>query len=77
MHQKALDTLPLPLLGTSKPLQYMKDCMQFHIDNGNINEGFEVPKSVNHSDVLDRINPSCADEDLSLIAFQAHTVVGQ
>ena len=28
--------------------------MQFHIDNGNINEGFEVPKAVSHSDVLDR-----------------------
>ena len=55
VHRKALDTLPLPLLGTSKPLQYMKDCMQFHIDNGNINEGFEVPKAVSHSDVLDRI----------------------
>ena len=53
--RKALDTLPLPLLGTSKPLQYMKDCMQFHIDNGNINKGFEVPKAVSHSDVLDRI----------------------
>ena len=58
VHQKALDTLPLPLLGTSKPLQYMKDCMQFHINNGNINEGFEVPKAVSHSDVLDRIKKS-------------------
>ena len=55
VHHKALDTLPLPLSGTSKPLQYMKDCMQFHIDNGNINEGFEVSKAVSHSDVLDRI----------------------
>ena len=55
VHCRVLDTLPLPLSGSSKPLQYMKDCMQFHIDNGNINEGFEVPKAVSHSDVLDRI----------------------
>ena len=32
--RKSLDTLPIPLSGTTKPLQYMKDCMQFHLDSG-------------------------------------------
>ena len=53
--RKALDTLPIPLSGTSKPLQYMKDCMQFHLDSGNIDEAFQIPKAVCHSDVVDRI----------------------
>ena len=53
--RKALDTLPIPLSGTAKPLQYMKDCMQFHLDNGNIEAAFNVPKNVSHADVVDRI----------------------
>ena len=53
--RKALDTLPIPLSGTAKPLQYMKDCMQFHLDNANINKAFQVPKTVSHADVVDCI----------------------
>ena len=33
----------------------MKDCMQFHLDSGNIDEAFQIPKAVCHSNVVDRI----------------------
>ena len=53
--RKALERMPLPLTGTSKPLQYQKDSIQFHMDNGNIEEAFDVVKAVSHADVVHEI----------------------
>ena len=64
--RKALDLLPIPLSGTAKPLQYMKDCMQLHLDNGNINEAFQVPKQVSHADVVDQIKRLRTHPDRSI-----------
>ena len=47
--------MPLPLTGTSKPLCYQKDGMQFHMDNGNIEEALHVAKVVSHADVVHEI----------------------
>ena len=47
--------MSLPLTGTSKPLCYQKDCMRFHMDNGNIEEAFDVAKAVSHANVVHEI----------------------
>ena len=53
--RKALDTLPLPLTGFTKPVKYMKDIIYHHIDNEDYDTAIDVSDSLSQEDVIAQI----------------------
>ena len=54
-HQRALDNLPIPINGYTKPMKYMKECMKHYIDKEDYDATFDVSKAVCQDDVIAQI----------------------
>ena len=53
--RKALDSLPIPINGYTKPTKYMKECMRHYIDREDYDAAFDVSKAVCQDDVIAQI----------------------
>ena len=53
--QRALDNLPIPINGYTKPIKYMKECMKYYIDKEDYDAAFDVSKAVCQDDVIAQI----------------------
>ena len=53
--RKAIDRMPLPLTGSSKPQEYMKACMLHYVDEDNYDDAFEIPEALSEQDVIAHI----------------------
>ena len=53
--RKSLENLPIPITGYTKPTKYMKECMQYYIDQEDNDVGFDVSELVCQDDVIAQI----------------------
>ena len=53
--QKALENLPIPINGYTKPTKYMKGCMRHYIDREDYDATFDVSKAVCQEDVIAQV----------------------
>ena len=51
----AVEKLPLPISGATRPKKFMEDCFRYHFENRNIDEAFEICDDVSLADVKEKI----------------------
>ena len=74
--RKALDNLPIPITGYTKPTKYMKDCMYHYIDREDYDAGFDVSEAVSLDDVVAKVKKlrrhpnQCLHEKDEVYAFK-------
>ena len=75
-HRKALDNLPIPITGYTKPTKYMKDCMYHYIDREDYDAEFDVSEAVSLDDVIAKVKKlrrhpnQCLHEKDEVYAFK-------
>ena len=53
--RKALDDLPIPMSGATKPKAFLHECFQYHLKNDAVVEAFKMCDAVSEADIIDRV----------------------